>query len=160
MGIGFIFQVWQIAHCIKFGERDTTGDPWDGRTLEWSIPSPAPVYNFAVVPEVDERDAFWEDKERREFAPAPLVQASQLEAIHMPRNSGVPFIFRLSGSFAGFGFVFDWMWMAFAGLAGVGVTLLIRSFQYDTDYYIPVGEKAPADAVKRLRGGRYNGSTL
>ena len=54
MGIGFIFQVWQIAYSIKYGERDTTGDPWNGRTLEWSIPSPAPMYNFAVVPEVDE----------------------------------------------------------------------------------------------------------
>jgi cytochrome aa3-600 menaquinol oxidase subunit 1 len=140
MGIGFIFQVWQIAYSAKYGERDTTGDPWNGRTLEWSIPSPPPVYNFAVVPEVDERDPFWEDKERRDFAPAPLVQASQLEAIHMPRNSGVPFVFSAFWFVAGFGFVFDWLWMAFAGLAGVGVTLLIRSLQYDTDYYIPVEE--------------------
>ncbi|WP_219836813.1 cbb3-type cytochrome c oxidase subunit I [Paenibacillus sp. R14(2021)] len=140
MGIGFVFQVWQILYSVKFGERDTTGDPWNGRTLEWSIPSPPPLYNFAIVPEVDERDSYWEEKERRNFAPAEPVQASKLEAIHMPKNSGIPFIFSACWFVAGFGFVFGWLWIAFAGLAGVGITLLIRSFQYDTDYYVPVKE--------------------
>src|SRR5690606_24668229 len=49
MGVGFIFQVWQIAYSVKHHKKDSTGDPWDGRTLEWSIPSPAPLYNFATV---------------------------------------------------------------------------------------------------------------
>ncbi|REE88969.1 cytochrome aa3-600 menaquinol oxidase subunit 1 [Paenibacillus taihuensis] len=140
MGIGFVFQVWQILYSVKYGERDTTGDPWDGRTLEWSIPSPPPMYNFAVVPHAGERDSFWEEKERRNFAPAPPVPVAQLESIHMPKNSGVPFVFSACWFVAGFGFVFGWLWMAILGMVGVGVTLLIRSFQYDTDYYVPVEE--------------------
>ncbi|NBD27942.1 cbb3-type cytochrome c oxidase subunit I [Paenibacillus glycinis] len=140
MGIGFVFQVWQILYSVKYGERDTTGDPWNARTLEWSIPSPPPMYNFAVVPVVDERDSFWEDKERRDFAPAPPVPVSKLESIHMPKNSGVPIIFAACWFIAGFGFVFDWKWMAFSGLAGVGISLLVRSFTYDTDYYVPLEE--------------------
>ena len=65
MGIGFIFQAWQILHGIKYGERDVTGDPWNGRTLEWSIPSPPPHYNFAVIPTVTGQDAWWTIKEER-----------------------------------------------------------------------------------------------
>ncbi len=87
MGIGFIFQVWQIAYSIKMGEKDTTGDPWNGRTLEWSIPSPAPLYNFAVVPDASEQDAFWRAKERMEKAPSKK-QAVHLEPIHMPKKFG------------------------------------------------------------------------
>ena len=52
MGIGFLFIVWQVIYSIKHGERDLTGDPWDGRTLEWSLPSPAPHYNFATIPTI------------------------------------------------------------------------------------------------------------
>ncbi|MBM7564794.1 cbb3-type cytochrome c oxidase subunit I [Paenibacillus sacheonensis] len=140
MGIGFVFQVWQILYSVKYGERDKTGDPWNARTLEWSIPSPPPMYNFAVVPVVDERDPFWEEKERRNFAPAEPVPVAKLEPIHMPRNSGIPFIFAACWFVAGFGFVFGWNWMAFTGLAGVGISLLVRSFTYDTDYYVPLEE--------------------
>jgi cytochrome aa3-600 menaquinol oxidase subunit 1 len=138
MGIGFIFQVWQISYSIKRGERDTTGDPWNGRTLEWSIPSPAPMYNFATLPHVEEQDAWWAEKQRRAAGRVPVQRA--LEPIHMPKNSGIPFIMAACWFVAGFGFVFGWVWMAVLGLAGVAVCLLARSFQYDTDYYIPVDE--------------------
>ena len=135
MGIGFVFQVWQILHGIKFGERDLTGDPWNGRTLEWSIPSPAPLYNFAVVPQVKAMDDWWETKQ------AGLKQEKpHLEPIHMPKNSGIPFMMGMAWFVAGFGFVFGWNWMAVIGLIGVAATLIARSFQYDTDYYIPVDE--------------------
>jgi cytochrome aa3-600 menaquinol oxidase subunit 1 len=138
MGIGFIFQVWQISYSIKHGERDVTGDPWNGRTLEWSIPSPAPVYNFAVIPHAEEQDAWWLMKQEREKGILPEKPA--LEPIHMPKNSGIPFIMSACWFVAGFGFVFGWIWMAVLGLLGVGACLLARSFQYDTDYYIPVDE--------------------
>ncbi len=93
MGIGFIFQVWQIAYSIKQNRRDTTGDPWDGRTLEWSIPSPAPVYNFAVVPQAGKLDDWWETKQQRAngISPSDTVKP-KYEPIHMPKNSGIPFI--------------------------------------------------------------------
>lgn len=149
MGLGFIFQVWQISYSIKNGERDLTGDPWGGRTLEWSIPSPAPMYNFAVEPHVTTDDAWWKVKEDREkgIKPAPV----KLEPIHMPKNSAIPFIMSVCWFVAGFGFVFDWMWMAIPGLVGVGICLLARSFSYDTDYYIPVDEIERTEAALRGR---------
>ncbi|USB33991.1 cbb3-type cytochrome c oxidase subunit I [Paenibacillus sp. YPG26] len=149
MGIGFIFQVWQISYSIRKGERDLTGDPWGGRTLEWSIPSPAPMYNFAVEPHVTTDDAWWKVKEDRAkgIKPAPV----KLEPIHMPKNSAIPFIMSVFWFIAGFGFVFDWMWMAIPGLVGVAGCMLARSFSYDTDYYIPVDEIERTEAALRGR---------
>lgn len=151
MGVGFIFQVWQIAHSIKFREPDVTGDPWDGRTLEWSIPSPAPIYNFAVLPEVNEADAWWEQKQNQSLSakqPAKIVY----EPIHMPKNSSIPFIMSALWFFAGFGFVFNWMWLTIPALIGVAITMIARSFSYDTDYYIPADEVKRTEAV--LKGAK------
>jgi cytochrome aa3-600 menaquinol oxidase subunit I len=139
MGIGFVFQVWQILYSIKHGERDVTGDAWDGRTLEWSIPSPPPVYNFAILPTVKGRDAWWYKKEEMKqpgYKPEPV----KYEPIHMPKNTAIPFIMAVFFFIAGFGFTFEWTWMGIVGLIGVALTLITRSFQYDTDYYISVEE--------------------
>ncbi|WP_135553548.1 cbb3-type cytochrome c oxidase subunit I [Paenibacillus cymbidii] len=149
MGIGFIFQVWQIAYSIKNMKRDTTGDPWDGRTLEWSIPSPAPLYNFAVEPQVSERDPWWEEKLRREQG-LPAAPKPPIEPIHMPKNSPIPFIKSFFWFVAGFGFVFDWLWIAIPGMIGVVVCMLVHSFTYNNDYYIPVDEVERTEAAARL----------
>ncbi|MFC4599781.1 cbb3-type cytochrome c oxidase subunit I [Cohnella hongkongensis] len=146
MGIGFLFQVWQILHSIKFMEKDTTGDPWDGRTLEWTLPSPAPVYNFATLPVVEHKDDFWEEKQRIAAGGAPRPKPP-LEPIHMPRNSGIPIIMSFFFFVAGFGFVWDWLWMIVPGLAGVAVCMLVHSFNYNTDYDIPVEEIKRAEAA-------------
>jgi cytochrome aa3-600 menaquinol oxidase subunit 1 len=139
MGVGFLFQVWQIAHSIKFLKRDTTGDHWDGRTLEWSIPSPAPLYNFATDPQVQDVDDWWKTKQKlargEKLPPKPA-----LAPIHMPKNSAIPFIMSVFWFGAGFGLVWDWLWMAIPSLVGVAVCMLARSFTYDDDYYIPVDE--------------------
>ncbi|GIM46391.1 cytochrome ubiquinol oxidase subunit I [Collibacillus ludicampi] len=140
MGVGFIIQVWQILYSIKYGERDVTGDPWDGRTLEWSIPSPAPLYNFAVIPHVKGMDAWWMMKQEMKEKPA------QIKPIHMPKNSGIPFIMSVFFFIAGFGLTFHWFWMGGFGLLGVAVCMFIRSFDYDTDYYITVDEIKRAEA--------------
>ncbi len=145
MGAGFIFQVWQIAYSIKHGERDTTGDPWNGRTLEWSIPSPAPFYNFAVIPQVKDTDDWWLTKEAMADGTAKKEKV-HLEPIHMPKNSGIPFIMSVFWFIAGFGFTFGWVWMAVVGLIGVAMTMWARSFQYDTDYYVPVDEVRRTEA--------------
>lgn len=124
------------------------GDPWNGRTLEWSIPSPAPHYNFATLPQVSSQDEWWEEKQRRargEQSPVP----PKLEPIHMPRNSGIPFVMSMFWFTAGFGFVFDWVWMTVAGLAGVAVCMLVHSFNYNTGYYIPVEEITRTEAALR-----------
>lgn len=150
MGIAFLFQVWQIAHGVKHHRKhlDTTGDPWNGRTLEWSIPSPAPLYNYAVIPQVTEQDDWWETKKRKEQGQSvPAFQ--QLEPIHMPKNSGIPIIMAGFWFLAGFGFVFQWLWLIIPGLAGVAVCMLVHSFNYNTDYYIPVEEINRTEAAIR-----------
>lgn len=148
MGIAFLFQVGQIVYSVKYSQKDETGDPWNGRTLEWSIPSPAPHYNFATLPQVSSQDEWWEQKQRRargEQSPEP----PKLEPIHMPRNSGIPFVMSMFWFTAGFGFVFDWVWMTVAGLAGVAACMLVHSFNYNTDYYIPVEEITRTEAALR-----------
>ncbi|SDN01375.1 cytochrome aa3-600 menaquinol oxidase subunit 1 [Fictibacillus solisalsi] len=139
MGIGFIFQVWQILYSIKHGERDLTGDPWNGRTLEWSIPSPAPHYNFAHLPAVRSDDSWWDMKKHR-YGAAGQDEIKEYAPIHMPKNSGIPFLMSACWFVAGFGLTFEWIWLGIAGLAGIGICLLARSFQRNTDYYIPVDE--------------------
>ncbi|RUS49122.1 cbb3-type cytochrome c oxidase subunit I [Cohnella sp. AR92] len=145
MGAGFLVQVWQIVYSIKKMDKDTTGDPWDARTLEWSIPSPAPMYNFATDPRVSDVDEWWEEKQR--IAAGKPTPKPALEPIHMPKNSAMP-IFKATFWFlAGFGFVFDWMWLALPAMAGVGITMLVYSFNYDTEYYIPVDEIRKTEAA-------------
>lgn len=63
---GVLCQIIQIVVSVRDREqnRDLTGDPWDARTLEWSTSSPPPFYNFAIVPQIHDRDEFWEMKER------------------------------------------------------------------------------------------------
>lgn len=152
MGVGFLFQVWQIAHSIKFHKRDTTGDFWDGRTLEWSIPSPAPLYNFATDPHVHDVDDWWETKQKlakgEKLPPKPA-----LEPIHMPKNSAIPFIMSVFWFGVGFGLVWDWLWMAIPSFVGVAACMIARSFTYDDDYYIPVDEiKRTEEAAAALKG--------
>ncbi|TKJ85675.1 cytochrome ubiquinol oxidase subunit I [Paenibacillus sp. CFBP13512] len=150
MGVAFLFQVLQIAYSIKHREVDTTGDIWDAHTLEWSIPSPAPEYNFAVVPVVDSRDPLWVEKQRRAAGKLPKNPPKPVYApIHMPKNSSIPIIMSTFFFIAGFGFVFLWTWMAVLGLIGVAGCMIARSFQYDTDYYIPVEEIEKTEASIR-----------
>ncbi|MFD0713412.1 cbb3-type cytochrome c oxidase subunit I [Paenibacillus sp. GCM10027626] len=160
MGLAFLFQVWQIAHGVKHrhANRDVTGDPWNGRTLEWSIPSPAPHYNFAVQPQVTEQDDWWERKLRGEGASGIETAAPQLEPIHMPRNSGIPFVMSICWFIAGFGFVFHWLWFIIPGLAGVAICMLAHSFNYNTDYYIPVDEIKRTES--KYRSGGLEGEVI
>ncbi len=139
MGIAFVLIVVEILYSAVWGVRDTTGDPWDGRTLEWSLPSPAPHYNFAHVPVVTERDAWWGQKEARKKGEIQK-ETRPFQPIHMPRNSGRPFIMSLCFFIGGFGLVFEWYPLALVGLVGILTSLLMRSVERDTDYYIPVEE--------------------
>ena len=144
MGIGFLILAYNIYYSARYGERDTTGDPWNGRTLEWSIPSPAPHYNFARIPVVKKQDDFWyRKKENRKDSDEPL------QPIHMPNNTGMPVIFAAFMFVAGFGFVFEWYLLVVIGLLGIFGSMLWRTFNdYDADHYIQVEE-----IEKDLRAG-------
>ena len=135
LGIGF--QVLQLMVSLKDRNKNkVAGDAWgSGRTLEWSIPSPPPFYNFAFIPEVHHRDAFWDMKHNN----SPEVKR-YYQDIHMPRNTGTGFIIAI---FAGaFGFAMTWhiTWLIFAGLIGIVATAIARTFNTDVDYYVKASE--------------------
>ncbi|QLF93457.1 cytochrome o ubiquinol oxidase subunit I [Pseudomonas sp. ABC1] len=141
IGIGIIFTVVQIlASIVKRNEnRDVTGDPWDGRTLEWSTSSPPPFYNFAVIPTADKIDAFHEAKKAGvELAPVP----EHYEPIHMPKNTGNGLIVSLFCLAFGFAMIWHIWWLAIVGLAGAVISFIVRSYDDDIDYYVQPDEIA------------------
>ena len=140
---GIVFQGLQLIVSFKNreqpGYKDVTGDPWDGRTLEWSIPSPPPFYNFAVTPHVKSIDDFWERKQLKLNNPN-LVEKPAYQDIHMPKNTGTGFIIAM---FAGlFGFAITWhiTWLIFFGLIGIIATVITRTFNSSIDYYVKTHE--------------------
>jgi cytochrome o ubiquinol oxidase subunit 1 len=140
---GISLQVVQVIVSIMQRERtrDLTGDPWNGRTLEWSIPSPAPAYNFARIPVVRDRDAFWDMKQR-----GVELKSGTFVPIHMPRNKAAGVIIGGCAFVVAFAMVWHIWWLAIAGLAGVMVTLIRHAFDDDRDYHLG------ADEVRRVEG--------
>ncbi|MGC8521038.1 MAG: cytochrome o ubiquinol oxidase subunit I [Steroidobacteraceae bacterium] len=140
---GIILQVAQVVVSIRQREqtRDLTGDPWNGRTLEWAIPSPAPAYNFARIPVVRERDAFWDMKQR-----GVDLKSSTFVPIHMPRNKAAGFIIAGCAFVVAFAMIWHIWWLAITGLAGVLVSLIRHAFDDDRDYHLG------ADEVRRIEG--------
>ncbi|MGN6208257.1 cytochrome o ubiquinol oxidase subunit I [Asticcacaulis sp.] len=143
--VGIIAQLVQIVYSIwKRDElRDLTGDPWDGRTLEWATSSPPPFYNFAVLPKIGNHDAFWDAKQTG----TAYVQPKSYEPIHMPHNTPTGFLIGIVSAGLGFGLVWHIWWMAGGALLvmiGLGI---VHTFNENRDYYVPADEvKAIEDA--------------
>ena len=113
--------------------RDTTGDPWNGRTLEWATSSPPPDYNFAFSPVVHDGDA-WADMKKRNYA----RPTSGFKAIHMPSNTGAGIIIAgLSVAFS-VGMIWYVWWLAAASFVGVLAVAIGHTFNYKRDFHIPV----------------------
>jgi cytochrome o ubiquinol oxidase subunit I len=126
-----------IVSCLHRKENlDVTGDPWDGRTLEWSTSSPVPFYNFAVQPQVESRDAFWDEKEKGIAYKKPV----KYEEIHMPKNTAAGLVIGVFSLIFGFAMIWHIWWMAIVGFAGMIISLIAKSFDTDVDYYVPVAE--------------------
>lgn len=139
IALGILCQLIQIIVSVRDREknRDLTGDPWDGRTLEWATSSPPPFYNFAIVPEVNnQRDIFWKMKENGTAYKKPLVYAP----IHMPKNTGASVIIAAFSLAFGFALIWHIWWLAIVGLTGMIVTWIIHSFDENVNYYVPVEE--------------------
>ena len=134
--IGILFQLLQLVVSIKDRNknRDLTGDPWGGRTLEWATSSPPPFYNFAEIPVVTERDAFWDMKEKGTAYKRPAAY----KEIHMPKNTGAGVIISLFSLVMGFALIWYIWWLAILGAVGVAVTWIAHTFNNDVDYYVPV----------------------
>lgn len=160
-GLGFIIialgaalQVWQIILSVKQRKRnlDTTGDPWDGRTLEWATSSPPPLYNFAIVPVVHERDAFWEMKKA-----GPKKTAPRYEDIEMPKNTAMGIYISCFAFLLAFAIIWHIGWLAAVGLIGAIACVIIRSFDEDTEYIISAAKVAKIEAGKIPYYARYEG---
>ena len=145
IALGILCFIIQIAVSIVRREqlRDTTGDPWDGRTLEWSTSSPPPAYNFAFTPIVHDLDA-WADMKKRGYR-RPL---GGFKPIHMPRNTGAGVIIAALATVGGFALIWYIWWLAALSFVGVIATVVIHSFNYDRDFHIP------AEAVLREEDSR------
>jgi len=138
VAIAIACQLVQLYVSVKNRDalHDATGDPWDGRTLEWSVSSPAPFYNFAVTPTVKSIDPFWEFKQHHLSEGHVHPKDMHYEPIHMPKNTPAGFIIAL---FAGiFGFAIVWhMWLfVILGFIGVVVSTIVRTNSTDIDYYV------------------------
>jgi cytochrome o ubiquinol oxidase subunit 1 len=123
--------------------RDVTGDPWDGRTLEWSTSSPPPDYNFAFTPVVHDTDAWW-DMKRRGF----VRPTTGFLPIHMPRNTSAGVILAATSTLMGFAMIWHVWWLAIAGLLATVAWAIRNSFDLDRDYQIPADV---VDATERVR---------
>lgn len=139
IGVGIVCQLLMVFFGIKNRKKnlDTTGDVWNGRTLEWSTTSPAPHYNYAVIPTVTSRDQFWEDKQA-----GRTTRRTDYKDIVMPKNSGLGVIIAGFAFLVGFGAVWHIAWLAIAGVLGVIITLLIRLSDDTTQYTITAAELA------------------
>ncbi|BFH60845.1 cytochrome aa3 quinol oxidase subunit I [Paenibacillus azoreducens] len=146
LAIGFVVLCYNFFHSFRHSPRNEGGDPWDARTLEWSTPSPVPVYNFAKLPNVKSQDAFWHAKKHN----VPLYEEGPYEEIHMPSNSGQPFILGVIMFILGFSLVFSWFIPAIIAGVGVIIMLAVRSFERDHGYHISAKEIAATE--QKLRG--------
>ncbi|WP_284140296.1 MULTISPECIES: cytochrome aa3 quinol oxidase subunit I [unclassified Virgibacillus] len=135
LAIGFALIVYNIYWSTRYAPRHVTEDPWNARSLEWATHSPVPEYNFAITPTVSSTEAFWDAKEHGK----PLFQGSY-EKIHMPNNSGAPFIMGVIFFVFGFSMVFSMWTLAIISAIGIFVFMALRSFEKDHGHYISVEE--------------------
>jgi cytochrome o ubiquinol oxidase subunit 1 len=135
--LGILSFIVQLVVSFQRREslRDRTGDPWDGRTLEWSTSSPPPVYNFAFTPIVHDNDT-WADMKKNNY----IRPRRGFIPIHMPKNTGAGFV--IAALSAAFGFAMIWhMWLpAVVTFAAVLAAAVIHTFNYDRDYHLSANE--------------------
>jgi cytochrome o ubiquinol oxidase subunit 1 len=147
---GILLQVAQLVVSIRNREqlRDTTGDPWDGRALEWSTSSPPPPFNFAVLPHVEGLDAYWLMKQRARERGAPEPEPVYQD-IEMPRNSATGFVCAFFAAFLGFALIWQIWWLAALAFIGAFATFVVFAWRDRTEYRIPAAEVARIDRENR-----------
>lgn len=141
LGVGCQIIQFYLSIRNRRDNLDTTGDIWNARTLEWSIPSPPPFYNFAVTPEVSERDPFWVQKQSGQKID------KNYQDIHMPNNTGISLIIAGFALLGGFALVWHITWLILVGLIGVLACIAYRLITDDEGYHITAAE------IKKLDHG-------
>jgi cytochrome o ubiquinol oxidase subunit 1 len=147
---GIILTVVQLVYSIRTRDQrlDLTGDPWDGRTLEWATLSPPPVFNFAVLPDVHGEEAYWGIKQRA-IQQGQISAEPDYESIEMPLNSPVGVICAFFTFFCGFALVWHIWWLVIAGLIGAFATFVWYAWHDEHEHEIPAAEVARIDRERR-----------
>ena len=154
---GILLVIVQLVVSIRnrAALADRTGDPWQGRTLEWSTASPPPPWNFAVLPQVQGTDAYWAMKQAGRAATQPAAQP-RYEPIEVPRNTPVGVILALFAVILGFSLIWHIWWLAIVGLIGMAGAGLSHAWSMEREMIIPADEIAAferARAPLQTRGG-------
>jgi cytochrome o ubiquinol oxidase subunit 1 len=148
--VGAICQVVMlVVSILKRDElRDTTGDPWDGRSLEWATPSPPPFFNYAVMPNVEGEEAYWDIKlraiETQQLSPEPAY-----EPIEMPVNSPVGLYTAFFATVTGFSLIWHIWWLAAVGLVSAFAGFVVFAWRDVHEFHVPVEDVARADHARR-----------
>jgi cytochrome o ubiquinol oxidase subunit I len=144
--IGIIFQILQLVVSIRHRAelRDRTGDPWDGRSLEWATASPPPVFNFAVPPDVSGGDAYWSMKVNAVRQDLDRSEPDYRD-VEMPRNSPTGFVCAFFATITGFALIWHIWWMVAAGGIGAFATFVAFAWRDHDEYLIPAAEVARID---------------
>ena len=147
---GIVLQIMQLYVSIRDRAelRDVTGDPWNGRSLEWATPSPPPAFNFATLPNVEGEDAYWGIKQKA-LRDLRLRDEPEYEEIEMPRNSPTGFICAFFATIMGFGLIWHIWWMVGLAALGAFATFVVFSWRDRTEYVIPMEEVARIDRANR-----------
>jgi cytochrome o ubiquinol oxidase subunit 1 len=158
IAIGTVFLILQLYYSIRHRQAlsDPSGDPWNGRTLEWSTSSPPPIYNFAVLPQVTGLDAHWLRKQQPvdhpADAPAPVLYA----AIEVPRNSPTGIICAFFASLLGFALIWHIGWLIALGALGASATFVVFAWRDRAEDEIPADEVARMDRLDRAARERVS----
>ncbi|OCS93526.1 cytochrome aa3 quinol oxidase subunit I [Caryophanon latum] len=147
MSVSFLMLVYNIYYSFRNSPRDIGDDPWDARSLEWATNTPIPEYNFAVLPQIKSREAFWDHKYGGKDK--DLFAGQKIERIHMPNKSGVPFIMNVFFFVLGFCLVFSMYIPAIIAFVGVLACMAHRSFEDDHGFYFEVEEIEEIEREKR-----------
>jgi cytochrome o ubiquinol oxidase subunit 1 len=143
IGIACMLVQFVVSYLRRASLRDLSGDPWDGRTLEWSTSSPPPDYNFAFTPKVYDNDS-WADMKRRNYS-RPL---QGFQAIHMPRNTAAGFIIAMLSGAVGFALIWQMWLLAGVGFVAMLAAIIIHTFNYQRDFYIPADEVVRTETAR------------
>jgi len=149
---GIAFQIVQLVVSIRQREqlRDETGDPWDGRSLEWATTSPPPAFNFAFLPEVSGEDAFWQFK-KRAAEQSGSEEKPEYRAIEIPRNSPTGFVCAFFATVMGFALIWHIWWMVAVGAIGAFATFVVFAWRDHDEDTIPADEVARIDRRHRAQ---------
>jgi cytochrome o ubiquinol oxidase subunit I len=151
---GIILQIAQLAVSIRHREalRDATGDPWNGRSLEWATASPPPAFNFAVLPRIEGGDAYWTMKQRAIRQASPTGEPVYTD-IELPRNSPTGFICAFFATFMGFALIWHIWWIVVLSALGAFATFVTFAWRDNVEYIIPADVVARIDRANRSARG-------